>query len=591
MKQQFKIFFLNLKLKQKLILIILFCILIQNLILLVLSNRLLYRQEIKTAKQHLENECFLIHNQFETQYQNTIICSNELIKNINQLMGNGSMKNTTRNLLESAFRYNLHLFPFLDSILFYSQNGELIYTGAESSPDAEAIRTGLLSGIPERGIPQNTFLDIAWRPDTGIRSEPVLTFCKRVIHIDTGKTLGYLIFNIRESKISGLFTNTDQHYYLSNSQGNIVSSTQKEELLTPANPKLLPLLSAQKRGNAFLELAHESCLFTWVELEEFGFVLVNQTPLSDLTANIRYNTYLILAVCLLTLINISILITIFSRLVTAPLEYLTQKIRKVEQGNLETRSRLSRKDELGDISNSFNQMVQEITKLTERIKTEQDQKRKHELSLIQSQINPHFFYNVLDLIYVMCFQKEAREAAVVTKYLADYYRGSLSNGKEFISLREEFDIVRSYLFIQKYRYNDILDYELSLQPSVENCLIPKMTLQPLVENALYHGLKESSHKGKIIVSARRNSGCIFLCVSDNGTGMNEAFVRRLLQSGESQNHFGLKSVTLRLTLYYNDACRFRIFSKENSGTTILIRISERKPFPKENRNDTSLDCR
>ncbi len=576
MIRKFQTLFLDLKLKQKLILIILSSILVQNLILLAFSNKLLYNKEIKSAKQHMENECFLIQNQFETQYQNTIVCSNELIKNINQLMGTVPFKNTTKNLLESSFRYNLHLFPFLDSILFYAQNEqELIYAGTEIPPDSDAILKRILSGIPDKGIPQDMFLDINYRPDTGITSEPVLTFCKRVIQIDTGNTLGYLIFNIKESKISGLFTNTDQHYYLLNPEGNIVSSTHKKELMSLADEDLRALISTRKSGNGFLKLSDEDSLITWVELEKFDYVLLNQTSISDLTVNIRHNTYLILIVCSLTLINISLLIGVFSYLVTNPLEYLTRKIHKVEEGDLKTRSHLLRKDEFGDISDSFNQMVQEIEKLTDRIKTEENQKRRYELSLIQSQINPHFFYNVLDLIYVMCFQRESREAAAVTKYLADYYRSSLSNGKEFIPLKEEFDIVKSYLSIQKYRYDDILDYQLFLQPAVEHILIPKMTLQPLVENALYHGLKESAHSGKIIVKAHRVSGYIFLSVRDDGAGMEETFMQQLLQSSENQGHFGLKSVILRLTLYYGEAFRYRIFSRKNEGTTILLRISDK----------------
>lgn len=581
MRQQFKIFFHNLRLKRKLIMIILFCILSQNFILLISSNKLLQQQEIKMAKQHIENECFLLQNQFETQYQNTILCSNELIKSINQLLGNNQAKVNTRNLLESSFRYNLHLFPFLDAIIFYGEKGELVYTGTEYSLDPESIETGILSDFHKTGSVQNIFKEIAYRPETGISSEPVLTFCKRVIHIDSGENLGYLIFNIRESKISDLFTNTNQHYYLVNTDGRIVSSTRKKELLTFADKKLEKVIGERIKGNDVLNLDHAESLFTWVNLEDFGYTLVNQIPLAELTDNIRHNTLLILIVCLLTIINIIFLISVINRTVTGPLEYLTGKIRKVEYGDLTTRSHLSRGDELGDISDNFNQMVEEIVKLTEGIKTELEQKRKYELSLVQSQINPHFFYNVLDLIYVMCFQKDAKGAAIVTKYLADYYRGSLSNGKELISLKEEFEIVKSYLSIQKYRYDDILNFELNVESAVENIQIPKLTLQPLVENALYHGIKEWGHGGKIIVSAYRKGNYIFLRVSDNGVGMDEKKIITLLQSEEHPNHFGLKSVILRLNLYYNEKFRFRIFSKVNAGTTILLRIKETVPYQEE----------
>lgn len=573
MKKRFHTFFLNINLKQKLILCILFCILLQNLLFLILGNRLLYRQKTESAKRHLQNECFLICNQLENQYRNTVLCSNELISTINKTLGNASSKNAVLNQLESAFRYNLHLFPFLDSILFYPENGYPVYVGTEISPDHTALCSDLLSTVPASGVPRNTFLEIDWRKETGICSEPVMTFCKRVIHIDTGTTLGYLIINIKESKISGLFTNAGQHYYLVNEKGRIVSSTHKEDLFTTVNPSLAAALTDVCREKQAANLTARALLYTWIGLESFPYVLVNQTPLSDITGNVRYNTLLILTVCAATIASVIFLTSFFSRLITTPLEYLSQKMGMVKKGDFHTRSYLQRRDELGDISNSFNEMVMEIEKLTEQTKTDQEQKHRYELSLIQSQINPHFFYNVLDLIYVMCYQSDAREAAFVTKYLADYYRHSLNNGKECIPLTEEFEIIRNYLAIQQYRYQDLLDYEMNLQPCTENFLVPKMTLQPLVENALCHGLKESCRSGKIVITAHLRRSFLFLAVSDNGIGMQKDFLRQLMLSQERQNHFGLKSVILRLRLYYRDCCRIRIFSKKNQGTTVLIRIA------------------
>ena len=416
-----------------------------------------------------------------------------------------------------------------------------------------------------------------WRPYLGISKEPVLTFCKKVLNIDSGATLGYLLLTMEESSVSALFTNSSQHYYLIDEEYKIVSSTDKAEVLRQGPLELKAAVSPAVSGNTMLTLDDTKYFLSWHPIDSLGFTLINQIPMSELTANISYNSLLLLCVGILTCLTVIVFIGLFTHMITKPLGYLNTKIQNVEHGDLKTRSSLTRRDEIGRISDSFNAMVSEIDKLTECMKEEQKQKRKYELSLIQSQINPHFFYNVLDVIYVMCYQKDTENAATVTRYLANYYRNSLSNGQEIISLEDEFDIVKNYLAIQKYRYQDIMDYEIVLDSRIAACKLPKMTLQPLVENALYHGLKESPGGGCIRITGRILCGKILLAVSDNGTGMTPEYLKELFETEEKEHHFGMQSVRKRLMLYYNTSCRFRVFTKPGRGTAILILIPAHPP--------------
>ena len=308
------------------------------------------------------------------------------------------------------------------------------------------------------------------------------------------------------------------------------------------------------------------------EPDKIDYILVNETPLESLRSTFAINMFLLVLILILSTITIIFLISAFTRLITTPLEYLSERMQHVELGDLKVRSRLKQNDEIGDISNNFNNMVQELEKLTAQIKQDERQKRKYELSLMQAQINPHFFYNVLDLIYISCYQKQEKQAATVTKYLADYYRCVLSNGKELIPIREEFRMLQNYLLIQRYRYATILDFQIEAEPEAENYIIPKMTLQPLVENSLYHGIKEKTSPGIITIISRVRTDHITLCVCDNGVGMEQAKLRRYLNSPEAEDHFGLKSVYNRLFLYYNNKCKFRIFSQKDTGTAVVICI-------------------
>ena len=308
------------------------------------------------------------------------------------------------------------------------------------------------------------------------------------------------------------------------------------------------------------------------EPDKIDYILVNETPLESLRSTFAINMFLLVLILILSTITIIFLISAFTRLITTPLEYLSERMQHVELGDLKVRSNLKQNDEIGDISNNFNTMVHELEKLTAQIKQDERQKRKYELSLMQAQINPHFFYNVLDLIYISCYQKQEKQAATVTKYLADYYRCVLSNGKELIPIREEFRMLQNYLLIQRYRYATILDFQIEAEPEAENYIIPKMTLQPLVENSLYHGIKEKTSPGIITIISRVRTDHITLCVCDNGVGMEQAKLRRYLNSPEAEDHFGLKSVYNRLFLYYNNKCKFRIFSQKDTGTAVVICI-------------------
>jgi len=229
-------------------------------------------------------------------------------------------------------------------------------------------------------------------------------------------------------------------------------------------------------------------------------------------------------------------------------------------------------DEIGDLIDTYNYMTRKMNQLMEKQAQAAEDLRIAEFNSLQAQINPHFFYNVLDLIYISCYQKQEKQAATVTKYLADYYRCVLSNGKELIPIREEFRMLQNYLLIQRYRYATILDFQIEAEPEAENYIIPKMTLQPLVENSLYHGIKEKTSPGIIKIISRVRTDHITLCVCDNGVGMEQAKLRGYLNSSEAEDHFGLKSVYNRLFLYYNNKCKFRIFSQKDTGTAVVICI-------------------
>jgi len=172
---------------------------------------------------------------------------------------------------------------------------------------------------------------------------------------------------------------------------------------------------------------------------------------------------------------------------------------------------------------------------------------------------------------------DSKRVVEVTKSLAKYFRLALNQGHEQISLKDEIDHVRQYLFIQKQRYGEKLQYEIEELSAYDNYQIPKLILQPLVENAIYHGIKEMNRQGMIRVSVYENSHQLILSIYDNGRGFvtHDTADTLLMHLGG----VGLKNVNQRLQLQFGKSYHMEIKSEENTYTEIRLY------FPKANKTN------
>ena len=203
--------------------------------------------------------------------------------------------------------------------------------------------------------------------------------------------------------------------------------------------------------------------------------------------------------------------------------------------------------------------------------------RKAELRLLQEQINPHFLYNTLDAIVWMIEDGKSEQAENVVVSLSTFFRTVLSRGREFISIREEVQHIRSYLEIQKARYQDILSYEIQVAPELYPYETLKMTLQPLVENALYHGVKNKRSGGLIRISGERDGKLIRFKVEDDGIGMNAEALTHLQEEirrpcKETDTGFGMANVNERIRMNFGADYGLMIESEEGKGTRVWVTI-------------------
>jgi len=256
----------------------------------------------------------------------------------------------------------------------------------------------------------------------------------------------------------------------------------------------------------------------------------------------------------------------------APLKDLRETMLEIASGTQNLRAKEAGAYELREVTRQFNTMLDQIDQLMADVRRQEEATRQYELQALSSQINPHFLYNTLDTIIWMAEFQDSQRVVQVTKSLATYFRLALNQGKDLISLSDEINHVRQYLFIQKQRYGDKLEYEIDEEPDFDNLVLPKLVLQPLVENALYHGIKEKEGQGHIKVSVQKKDTGLVIRIEDDGVGF-----RNPDDSSQSQlkrGGVGLQNVDQRLKLHFGDNYQMKIDSAPEKGTTVEIYINK-----------------
>ncbi|MGE5614505.1 MAG: sensor histidine kinase, partial [Bacillota bacterium] len=264
-----------------------------------------------------------------------------------------------------------------------------------------------------------------------------------------------------------------------------------------------------------------------------------------------------------------------SRRIVDPINKICERLEAIGKGSLLVCEPVQADvEEVQILSNGIESMVGRL-KLQIDKNTEQEKQRRHtELALLQAQINPHFLYNTLDTIIWLIESGEIEEAVTMVSSLSNFFRFSLSRGKNVITLAEEEQHIRSYLEIQQMRYRDLMEYEIDIPDQLKNFILPKLTLQPLVENALYHGIKNKRRKGFIRVTGRRQNERIILEVADDGVGMTDerlGEIRASLEDGSGEG-FGLKTVHQRIRILFGKEYGLTVESTLDTGTRVIATI-------------------
>ncbi|MNC31609.1 Sensor histidine kinase YehU [compost metagenome] len=293
---------------------------------------------------------------------------------------------------------------------------------------------------------------------------------------------------------------------------------------------------------------------------------------------------LALSVITISVVLAFLLIFSFSSLFSRRLLHLSKHINRVGTGDFDTALQIDGKDEIALLARQFNSMVRSIHDLMLEVQVSNEQnsllqQKQNDIrfKMLASQINPHFLFNALESIRMEAHMKNQQEIARVVRLLGQMMRSSLEVGRSKVTLKQELDMVRCYLEIQQFRYEERLKYHFIVDPAIESLSMPPLIIQPLVENAVIHGLDNTLEGAVVTVEIRYEQDHAIFTITDNGAGITRdrlEQIRITLETQEEQEgaRIGLRNVHDRLKLSYGEKYGLTIESPPNEGTRISFRI-------------------
>ena len=403
----------------------------------------------------------------------------------------------------------------------------------------------------------------------------------RAVEITQGTSTdqGVLLIDIAYGSLQQLLDNVamgnEGYLYLANSDGELIYHPKIQLIDAGLAQENTQTIQKFQDGNEQETFQGKKRDVVVKSVGYTGWKLVGVTPEQGFSLNHLKTRLFMVFVAAFFLFLLALINSYISSRITAPIQELEKSVNALEEGALDTEVYIGGSYEIQHLGRSIGDMAKRIQTLMDDIVAEHESKRKSEFDTLQSQINPHFLYNTLDIIVWMVENEQKQEAVKVVTALARFFRISLSRGKSIIPVKDELEHVRNYLMIQQMRFKNKFVYQIEAEPEVLSLASLKLMLQPLVENAIYHGMEFMDGDGEIVVKAWRQEGNLRFTIADNGLGMTTEQAAGLLTgrthgSSRRGSGIGVKNVNERIRLYFGEEYGLVIWSEPDEGTKVEI---------------------
>lgn len=405
---------------------------------------------------------------------------------------------------------------------------------------------------------------------------------RTINNIDRYEELGVMVIQLNLDELASVYGNLSTEF-----MEQIAIVTQDGDYVIGTGEP------SQRQLSYLNELDETSVSNYWIDEEQNDLVcyrdlvhpswrIITEISLPKLNEDMNEFRNYFLVIIAATILILSLLSSFMAVDIIDPINRLVDAMKHMKKDKVHDVVVVDRKDELGYLSESFNDMSGEIDFLVNQVYKEQLTRKEAELKTLQAQINPHFLFNTLESINWLARMNEVPEISSMVTALSSLMEAGIGKGGAMVSLREELEFADSYIRIMKGRYGDKLNYQNQVDRSVLAKRVPKLMLQPILENAIYHGIEKSRKEGTVSLLVEKSVDNIVIHITDNGKGMpverlaqlNDLLSRTDLLNEEEDISvgIGLINVNKRLKLFFGDQYGIRIESVEGQHTTVIIHI-------------------
>lgn len=500
----------------------------------------------------------------------------------------------------SAFTY---IKPFINSIQIYTDR----FTEFQKIGNVSKNLVLPLSKITwQEKMPLFHHVDAIWIPshaDAYTDNKPVLTYVLKIYNRKGGVS-GYVAVNMNEDSLTRLFF----------SQTKEASPKNRSLMLLNANNERMSRMSAQVNSQLmdtfepFVESIHpqDEAGFQPIQVNDNGYLMIYSPRIDnkwrmvefletkDIYRDVNTIRNMMLLIGIIVLLFVFPVSSYLSSRIIRPVPILLKGFQRIENGNFETTVEHHSIVEFNKLTHGFNNMAQQLQQMLKELDHKNRMKRDLELTVLQSQINPHFLYNTLDMINWAAAMKGNTEISIMVTQLARLFRISLSKGSTFILLEEELEHARLYAQIQQTRLQERFLYHEHIEPFFKQCYVPKIILQPFIENSIVHGFTVlHEEKAEVSISLVKLDSYRFkIIIIDNGIGLNtleDMEDRRIKTSNHvsGTGGYGIKNVKDRLELYLGSEYGLQIENRETRGVKVEITLPYLDSLDKVKRYSTS----
>ncbi|SFL52269.1 two-component system, sensor histidine kinase YesM [Gracilibacillus orientalis] len=573
-----KIHLNDIRIRNKLLLIYMFSVFLP----IVLTNVIFYNvtsENVRTQKIH-DNELALrqVANSFKQGVEDAVGIASVLYSDafVYQLL-----ETTYESPIDFILAYNNNfrdinkytpVYSSIRSIYLFTDNPTVITAGGIVAIDEEVKESHWYQSTLDRRKKYPVVSKVA--AEDGNLSQFVVV--RALDSNDSSSNEKVIMINLNDRFIHQLFANEtfEGDIYLLNEQNNIEYTT-----------------------NQYVQWQSQYISFETIQIPNSSTVLEESYPvqyMSDwkvvgvmsedqLLAEVRKSIPSILYLALWNFVIPTLFIVYIAGNIHFRLNTIVKKMRKVKDQNFELIPGKPYKDEIGVLTTEFNRMSKKIKDLINDVyiariqkKDLQIQNKETQLKALQSQINPHFLFNVLETIRMRSLLKKEDETAEIIRNMAQLLRNSITWDKDFVTVKEEVRLIQSFLEIQQYRFADKMQYSIHLAEAAEHILIPNMTMIPFVENASIHGIEPLKTNGNINVTIKIDTNHLHCRIEDNGTGIEKGIYNEMIDSFEEDEmvgeSIGIRNVYQRLKMYYHDDFELKIETEQGQGTTVYLKI-------------------